>query len=221
MRRLMISTILVSTLGAGMGLAQPTGSAEPSTGRAANWTQPSGYSLWDQSSDIDDLRGAELFDVMDVRIGTVVELIQAGTGEAAGAAEKVDDKTVGDGAPMDAEATGSSGVGAMAGAGTGDTGGTVATPGVEGAAPQPAEDAVEASPAVESGAPGAFSHAILEVDNAPSDAGHRVAVPLAEIQIYRNDTAFRAYISRTRDELLALRVYDANDPSTLDAFNAK
>ena len=248
MPRLVMTTVLVCAVSTGFASAQTSGTT-PMTGTSAQTELnaghvPEGFALRDGAG-FDDLGGAELYDAMDTKIGTVVEVIHPGdieannpaAGETTNAADastgaepsiEAGDTPVGDGGPMEAEATGSSGVGPIAGAGTGDTEGTVANPAVEGTPPEPTGE-TEAAPVT--GAAGTASegnqeegasklgHAIVDIDNFPGVGQHRVAVPLSELQIYQSDAELRVYIARTRDELQAVRAYDPNDPSTLGAFS--
>lgn len=62
---------------------------------------------------------------------------------------------------------------------------------------------------------GNATHAVLDIGGFLGMGEHRVAVPIADLQIYRSDSETRVYLPWTREQLEALPTYAAEDPSTL------
>ncbi len=89
---------------------------------------------------------------------------------------------------------------------TNDSGTTVTT--------APAPTGTEAATA-DAATTGEISHAIVDVGGFLGMGEHRVALPVADLEIYKNGNETRVYLPWTEDQLRTLPAYVAGDLSTL------
>lgn len=113
--------------------------------------------------------------------------------------------TATDNTATDNTATGTTGTDTTA---TNDTGATVST--------APATTGSSDGAAIDGGATtGEISHAIVDVGGFLGMGEHRVALPVADLEIYKSDNETRVYLPWTEEQLRALPAYVAGDLSTL------
>ncbi|MBL8562078.1 MAG: hypothetical protein JNN06_07330 [Gemmobacter sp.] len=216
---------------AGSGTAT-TGAETPSTAmiEAPMIEPPEGFERQDLALTAEDVLGATLYDATGDAIGDVHDLVldktalggsapamsdgaagstaEAPTGTPAAPATPAPDAgaeaTAPDGSGSDMAGDANSGAtSAETGAATGTTDPALAPQGMG----KPGADQLESV--------GKATHAVLDIGGFLGIGEHRVAVPIADLQIYRSDSETRVYLPWTRDQLNALPTFIENDPSTL------
>lgn len=205
MQRLILSTTICAALilPAAAGLAQTTTTgSDPMT-----ITAPDGFERQDMVLTADNLLNASIYDATGNSVGEIDDLVLAST-----AAPATDSTTVTatPSEPMTTETapdTAETGDGAATDdTATDNTGATVTTaPAATGTGTAEADAATT----------GEISHAIVDVGGFLGMGEHRVALPVADLEIYKNDNEIRVYLPWTEDQLRTLPAYVAGDLSTL------
>lgn len=205
MQRLILSTTICAALilPAAAGLAQTTTTgSDPMT-----ITAPDGFERQDMVLTADNLLNASIYDATGNSVGEIDDLVLAST-----AAPATDSTTVTTtpSEPMTTETapdTAETGDGAATDdTATDNTGATVTTaPAATGTGTAEADAATT----------GEISHAIVDVGGFLGMGEHRVALPVADLEIYKNDNEIRVYLPWTEDQLRTLPAYVAGDLSTL------
>ncbi len=210
MQRLILSTTICAALilPATAGLAQTTTTgSDPMT-----ITAPDGFERQDMVLTADNLLNASIYDATGNSVGEIDDLVLASTGAPATDNTTVtatpsepmttetapDTAETGDGAATDDTATDSTA--------TDNTGATVTTaPAATGTGTAEADAATT----------GEISHAIVDVGGFLGMGEHRVALPVTDLEIYKNGNEIRVYLPWTEDQLRTLPAYVAGDLSTL------
>jgi len=203
MQRLILSTALCAALAlpgtAGFAQTTTTGSAPITI------TAPEGFERQDMILTADNLLNARIYDATGEAVGEIDDLVLASTGSPVGDSTTV---TATPTTPMTTEtAPGTTGT-ATNDTGTDDTAGATVTT-------APATTGSNTA-AIDGGATtGEISHAIVDVGGFLGMGEHRVALPVADLEIYKSDNETRVYLPWTEDQLRALPAYIAGDLSTL------
>lgn len=210
MQRLILST----TICAALALPMTAGFAQTSTTGSDPMaiTAPDGFERQDMVLTADNLLNASIYDATGNSVGEIDDLVLASTGAPATDSTTV---TATPSEPMTSETapdTADTGEGAAtSGAGTdgmttNDSGTTVTT--------APAPTGTEAA-AADAATTGEISHAIVDVGGFLGMGEHRVALPVVDLEIYKNGNETRVYLPWTEDQLRTLPAYVAGDLSTL------
>lgn len=185
--------------------AAPAAGMDSSASTMTEVTVPEGFVRQDTVLTADDLLGATIYDVTGESIGNVQDLVidasttDAATGAAPAAAAATDAVPADTMAPADATAPAD----AMAPDATTADGAVVA--------PSDAAPVADAAPVKAD----TISHAVLDVGGFLGMGQHRVAVPVADLTVYSNDSETRVYLPWSREQIEALQVYDEANPATL------
>lgn len=220
MQRLILSTTICAALilPAAAGLAQTTTTgSDPMT-----ITAPDGFERQDMVLTADNLLNARIYDATGNSVGEIDDLVLASTAAPATDSTTVtatpsepmttetapDTAETGDGAATNDTATDNSGTDNTAtdNTATDNSGATVTTaPAATGTGTAEADATTT----------GEISHAIVDVGGFLGMGEHRVALPVADLEIYKNDNEIRVYLPWTEDQLRTLPAYVAGDLSTL------
>lgn len=222
MQRLILSTALCAALAlpGTAGFAQTTTSSDPMT-----ITAPEGFERQDMVLTADNLLNARIYDATGNSVGEIDDLVLAATGSPMADSTTVtatptapmttetapgtDNNAAADSttAPSDGTATNDTAAAGTDTTGTNDTGATVST--------APATTGSNTT-AIDGGTTtGEISHAIVDVGGFLGMGEHRVALPVADLEIYKSGNETRVYLPWTEEQLRALPAYVAGDLSTL------
>lgn len=240
MKKLLLTTALVTLIAAMPVTAQTT---DPATGDAATtgtFTPPEGYTQFEVSTlTVEDLRGATIYDANGESVGEISDFVLAGgtttptpdTTTGADASGGMTDTDTTTGTTTDTTTGTTADTGSDAGTAdtadttsgtttdtTGDTGTTTTdtmtdttTDGTGTVTSTDTEQSVDVSD-------GQISHVVLDIGGFLGMGAHTVAVPIEELQVFRDgNNDVRVYLPWTQAQLEALPEYDANNPGTLDA----
>lgn len=204
MKHLLLTTALVSLIAAAPLSAQTTDTTGDAagTGTGTMFTPPEGYTAFESATlTVEDLQGATVYDANGGSVGEISDFVFAGGGSSATATG-----TTAGGAT---DGTAGTDTTAMTD-GTGATTETGTDTGTDMAATEPQQEVDVTS--------GEISHVVLDVGGFLGIGTHAVAVPLDELQVFRDEGAnLRIYLPWTQAQLEALPEFDENDPASLDA----
>ncbi len=201
MQRLILSTTICAALvlPATAGFAQTTTTG----GGPITITAPEGFERQDMVLTAENLLNANIYDATGNSVGEIDDLVLAATGAPATDSTTV---TATPSAPMTTETAPDATSGTGDSVATNNPGATVST--------EPATTSSNTA-AADAATTGEISHAIVDVGGFLGMGEHRVALPVADLEIYKSGTETRVYLPWTEDQLRTLPAYVAGDLSTL------
>ena len=223
-----------------------TGTTDTGSSTMAAVTPPEGYTPFEATVlTIEELRGATIYDANGESVGDISDFVFDSTTTAAAGADPMTDgaadigatgstdttagtdDTMSDTATTDTDADVAAGTDPNAEAGSDtatemtDADGTAST-GAAGTAADDGSVSTDATAEADTGAvvdtEGKITHVVLDVGGFLGIGAHTVAVPLTELQVFRDGgNDLRVYLPWTQEQLEGLPEFDANDPSTFQA----